>query len=217
MVTISKTGARLKTAVQVSKLMLEQAIQATAEGLSQHAAAKLFDVPRSTMRDRMENPDPKPKGGQLKLPEWAEKELADLFVSCADAGVPLNRYHALQVMSELAAELGKYETNFRKIILRDLLLMVIGMENMSFGDKFFRRFVSKYKILSVRFTHATNRKKDREWTEEKCEEYISKLQELKDQGFLERLEQAWNLDETAFDTTRMVDRVLARGAKQIVS
>ncbi|GAU92488.1 hypothetical protein RvY_04564 [Ramazzottius varieornatus] len=92
------------------------------------------------------------------------------------------------------------------------------MENPSFGDKYFRRFISRHKDLSLRITHASNRKKDREWTEAKYEEYIRNLQALKDQGFLERPGQVWNLDETAFDTIRMYDRVIARkGVRQIAS
>ncbi|GAU90003.1 hypothetical protein RvY_02485 [Ramazzottius varieornatus] len=145
MALTSKAVARLKTAAQVSKeLMLEAAILATKDGLSQHAAAKQFGVPRSTMRDRMVNPEPKAKGSPAKLPVWAEKELVDMLVSCADMGVLLNRFHSLQVISEMAAEL--------------------------------------------------------------------------DQGFLERPGQVWNLDETAFDTVRLCDRIIARkGVRQIAS
>ncbi|GAV09957.1 hypothetical protein RvY_19447 [Ramazzottius varieornatus] len=112
MASTSKAVARLKTAPQVSKeLMLEAAILATKDGLSQHAAAKQLGVPRSTMHDRMVNPEPKAKGAPTKLPEWAEKELVDLLVSCADMRVPLNRFHSLQEISEMAAELGKPKLN----------------------------------------------------------------------------------------------------------
>ena len=66
----------------------------------------------------------------------------------------------------------------------------------------------------MRVTHSTNRKKDREWTTERCEEYISKLQTMFDEGFLVRPAQVWNLDETAFNTVEMYDKVMARrGAK----
>ncbi|GAU91589.1 hypothetical protein RvY_03816 [Ramazzottius varieornatus] len=70
----------------------------------------------------------------------------------------------------------------------------------------------------MRITHCSNRKKDREWTVERCEDYMSKLQKLYTGGFLEKPEQVWNSDETAFDTSEMYDRVVARkGAKQIPS
>ncbi|GAU87542.1 hypothetical protein RvY_00372 [Ramazzottius varieornatus] len=48
--------------------------------------------------------------------------------------------------------------------------------------------------------------------------YVFKLQELRERGFLDRPEQVWNFDETAFNTSEMYDRVVARtGAKQIPS
>ncbi|GAV06943.1 hypothetical protein RvY_16851 [Ramazzottius varieornatus] len=86
------------------------------------------------------------------------------------------------------------------------------------GDSFFRRFLKRHPEISLRVTHSFNRKKNREWTTERCEEYISKLRVLHDRGFLDRPEQVWNLDETAFSTSEMFDRVVARkGAKQIPS
>ena len=70
----------------------------------------------------------------------------------------------------------------------------------------------------MRISYASNRKKDREWTTELCEEYIFKLQDLHQRGFLDSPEQVCNLDETAFCTTELFDRVVAeRGAKQIFS
>ncbi|GAU89292.1 hypothetical protein RvY_01858 [Ramazzottius varieornatus] len=93
-----------------------------------------------------------------------------------------------------------------------------GLPNTSFNDKYFCRFLTRHENLSLRIAHASNRKKDREWTTTRCHEYIAKLQILKDQGFLERPEQMCNLDESAFDTARMYDRVVARKAvKQIPS
>ncbi|GAU94358.1 hypothetical protein RvY_06147 [Ramazzottius varieornatus] len=71
----------------------------------------------------------------------------------------------------------------------------------------------------MRITHASNRKKDREWTHELAEKYISKLTEfLYDRGFLEEPEQVWNLDESAFNTAEIFDRVVGRkGMRQIYS
>ncbi|GAU99357.1 hypothetical protein RvY_10374 [Ramazzottius varieornatus] len=84
------------------------------------------------------------------------------------------------------------------------------------GDSFFRRFLKRHPEISLRVTHSSSRKKNREWTTERCEEYISKLQDLHDRGFLDRPVQVWNLDGTAFSTSEMFDRVVARkGAKQI--
>ena len=53
---------------------------------------------------------------------------------------------------------------------------------------------------------------------ETCEQYISKLQKLHEDGYLDRPNQVWNLDETAFKTSDTVDHVVARkGQRQIPS
>ena len=104
---------------------------------------------------------------------------------------------------------------------RDLLadcLTILDLKKPSFTNGWFRMFLGRHEELSLRVTHASNRKKDQEWSTERCETYISKLQALADDGFFERPEQLWNLDETAFTTTDMFDRVVARkGMKQIPS
>ena len=98
------------------------------------------------------------------------------------------------------------------------ILMLLGMKNASFNYGWFSAFMKRHKELSMRITHASNRKKDREWSTERCEAYISKLQALAEDGFFEKPEQLWNLDETAFTTTDMFDRVIGRkGRKQIPS
>ncbi|GAV00466.1 hypothetical protein RvY_11309 [Ramazzottius varieornatus] len=161
-------------------------------------AAKVFGVSRTTMTNRIQNPSPNPVGRKLKFPPCEEERLADFLLSCSDQGVPLNRYHCLQLILEVAVQL--------------------ELGNATFDDKFFRRFLDRHEERSMRITHCSNRKKDSEWTVERCEDYISKLQKLYTVGFLERLEQVWNLDKTAFDTSEMYDRVVARkGAKQIPS
>ncbi|GAU95137.1 hypothetical protein RvY_06812 [Ramazzottius varieornatus] len=53
---------------------------------------------------------------------------------------------------------------------------------------------------------------------EVCDEYISKLQMLNSGGFLDSAEQVWNLDETAFHTSELFDKVVGiKGMKQIPS
>ncbi|GAU87596.1 hypothetical protein RvY_00421 [Ramazzottius varieornatus] len=100
---------KLKTAGQVNKeLMVEAAIKAVKErGLSENAAAVEFGVCRMTMRRRIENPNPEPHGGKTKFPQWAEDILASFLLNCSGMGVPLNRYHCVQLFSELATEIGE--------------------------------------------------------------------------------------------------------------
>ncbi|GAU89153.1 hypothetical protein RvY_01737 [Ramazzottius varieornatus] len=191
--------SQLKTAFQVhQELSLEAAIHEVKNGQSQASAAKIYRISRTTLRNRLQNSTPSSVGAPTKFASHEEDRLAEFFLACSDQGVPLNRYHCLQIFSEVAIEL--------------------GMQSTTFNDAFFNRFISRHPDVSLRITHASNRKKDREWTTELCEEYISRLRSLFDRGFLERPEQVWNLDETAFDTSEMYDRVVARkGVNQIPS
>ena len=85
-------------------------------------------------------------------------------------------------------------------------------------DRTLSRFLLRYPELSLRTTHSTNRKKDREWTSECCDQYISKLDDLHKRGFLTKPEQVWNLDETAFCTSELFDRVIAKkGLREVTS
>ncbi|GAU87628.1 hypothetical protein RvY_00447 [Ramazzottius varieornatus] len=191
---------KLLTASQVSKqLSMDDAVRAVKEGgITMYAAAKQHGICRETLRYRILGRHSKSSGGQLKFPPWQERSLANFLISCSDEAIPLNRNHCIGLFSHVAMEL--------------------GLTNTKFDDKYFRRFLKIHAELSIRVTHASNRKKAREWTMERCEEYIAKLQKLHDEGYFERTEQFWNLDEKAFDTAEMYDRVIARkGARQIPS
>ncbi|GAU90701.1 hypothetical protein RvY_03080-1 [Ramazzottius varieornatus] len=155
-------------------------------------------VSRSRLRNRLQNRHTGHQGGQTKFSPRMETELVELLKACYDMGIPLNRYHCYQLFSQVAVEL--------------------GLPNTACNAQSFRSFLDRHDEISLRITHASNRKQDREWTAEVCEEYISKLQKLYDEGFLNIPEQVWNLDETAFDTTNLFDRVVGRkGTKQIPS
>ncbi|GAU97024.1 hypothetical protein RvY_08387 [Ramazzottius varieornatus] len=170
-----KTGSRVH-----QELTLEAAIHEVKHGMSLTKAAKVFGVSRTTMTNRIQNPSPNPVGRKTQFPPYEQERLADFLLSCSYQGVPLNRYHCLQLFSGVAVQLHRHEER------------------------------------SLWITHCSNQKKDREWTVERCEDFISKLQKLYTGGFVERPEQVWNSDETAFDTSEMYDRVVARkGAKRI--
>ncbi|GAV09462.1 hypothetical protein RvY_19004, partial [Ramazzottius varieornatus] len=85
------------------------------------------------------------------------------------------------------------------------------LKHTAFNDQHVRRFLQRHPTLSIRVTHANNRKKDREWTHELADKYISKLTELLfHRGFLDEPEQVWNLNESAFNPAEMFDRVVRR-------
>ncbi|GAV03869.1 hypothetical protein RvY_14238 [Ramazzottius varieornatus] len=178
---------------------MDDAVRAVKEGgITMYAAAKQHGICRETLRHRILGRHSKSSGGQQKFPPWQERSLANFLISCCDEAIPLNRNHCIGLFSHVATKL--------------------GLTNTKFDDKYVRRFLKRHAELSIRVTHASNRKKAREWTMERCEEYIAKLQKLHDEGYFERAEQVWNLDETDFDTAEMYDRVIARkGARQIPS
>ncbi|GAV00362.1 hypothetical protein RvY_11224 [Ramazzottius varieornatus] len=181
--------SKLKTASQVHKeLSMEAALREVKDGQSLTSSAKTNGVSRTTLRSRMEKRNPSRVGAPTKFPPWEEDRLVDFLMYCSDQGIPLNRYHCLQLFCEVAIGLGTLE--------QPMEILAIYL----------------YASLTLRTGKRT------EWTVERCEEYISKLQDLHVRGFLERPEQVWNLDETAFTTSEMYGRVIARkGAKQIPS
>ncbi|GAV01142.1 hypothetical protein RvY_11897 [Ramazzottius varieornatus] len=86
------------------------------------------------------------------------------------------------------------------------------------NDQHFQRFIKRHPQLSLRITHANNRKKERKWTHELADRYIAKLMELHNEGFLDEPDQVWNLEESAFNTAEMFDRVVGRkGMRQVYS
>ncbi|GAU94888.1 hypothetical protein RvY_06590 [Ramazzottius varieornatus] len=192
-------SSKLKTAAEVSRELMDSALYAVKKsGVSKKLAAKLFGVSRTTLGRRLQNPRPERHGGRTKFPAQVEDELVDLLTSCCIMGIPLNRYHCYQLFSQVAIDL--------------------GLKNTACSSTSFKNFLKRHKSLSLRISHASNRKQDREWTMEVCEQYISKLQKLKDGGFLDAPEQIWNLDETAFDTSQVVDTVVGvKGLKLVPS
>ncbi|GAU91916.1 hypothetical protein RvY_04082 [Ramazzottius varieornatus] len=139
-----------------------------------------------------------PEVKQHKIPPHEENAPKDLLLSCKDTGIPPNRQDCAAAIIEMNSRLGLVHT--------------------AFNDQHFRRFLKRHPQLSLRITHANNRKKEREWTHELADRYIAKLTELHNGGFLDEPDRVWNLDESAFNPGQMLDRVVGRkGMRQIYS
>ncbi|GAU90069.1 hypothetical protein RvY_02541 [Ramazzottius varieornatus] len=150
----------------------------------------LYGVNRRTLSNRLINRHLGPHGKQPKIPHQ-EEALADFLLACSDTGIPLNRQHCAAAIVEMNKRL--------------------GLKHTAFNDQHFRRFLQRHPTLSIRVNHANNRQKDREWTHELADKYISKLTELLfHRDFLDEPEQVWNLNESAFNTAEMFDRVVGR-------
>ncbi|GAU99680.1 hypothetical protein RvY_10641 [Ramazzottius varieornatus] len=186
---------KLKTSTEAhAQLTLEAASQAVAKlEWSERESAMLYGVNRRTLSNRLNNRHLGPHRKQPKIPPQ-EEALADFVLACSGTGIPLIRQHCAAPIVEI---------NNRH----------------AFNDQHSCRFLQRHPTLSIRVTHANNRKKDRDWTHELADKYISKLTELLfHRAFLDEPEQVWNLDESVFNTAEMFDRVVGRkGMRQIYS
>lgn len=217
---------KLKTAAEAhAQLTMEAAAHAVEEmKWSERKSAEMYGVNRRTLSNRLNDRHTGSRGRQPKIPSHEEEALADFLLSCSDTGIPLNRQHCAAAIVEMNIRLGKRVksiVSLFSILLKYFRIPVgfTGLKYKAFNNQHFRRFLKRHPNLSMRITHASNRKKDREWTHELAEKYISELTEfLYDRGFLEEPEQVWNLDESDFNTAEMFDRVVGRkGMRQIYS
>ena len=72
--------------------------------------------------------------------------------------------------------------------------------------------------MSLRVISALSFKKSREWTFDRCEEWIKILQGLYDRGFMSNPNGIWNLDESGFQLAEMYDRVYAqKGSREVIA
>lgn len=102
------TYVKLKTASQVHAELMPNALHAVRkDGMSLREAARRFTVPRSSLYDRMKNPNPKRVGAPTKFPKEEEARLAEFLMECSDRGIPLNRNHCSELISQLGANFGK--------------------------------------------------------------------------------------------------------------
>ncbi|GAV03708.1 hypothetical protein RvY_14097 [Ramazzottius varieornatus] len=80
-----------------------------------------------------------------------------------------------------------------------------------------RKFLRRNREVSLRILSALSFKKSREWTAARCQEWISLLQNLSDEGFLDNPSGIWNLDESGFRLAELYDRIYAeRGVNEAV-
>ena len=101
-------SSKLRTASQAHKeLMLEAAIRSVKDGMSQNGAATMYDVSRSTMRNRLKDPAPRSVGKSRKFTFYEEERIAEFLSACSKQGIPFNRHHCMRLFSQVAAELRK--------------------------------------------------------------------------------------------------------------
>lgn len=91
----TSTGGYKKKRFQYSLLKVKKALKAIEEGMSKSTAARLFKVPRTTLRNKLTNKAPRESTGHCGphsiLGEEIEYMLVDWIINCANMGFPVNK------------------------------------------------------------------------------------------------------------------------------
>ena len=69
-------------------------------------AAKLYNVPRNSIRDYIDNQDKKKMGCPGKFTQEEEKLIVNTLVEFSEAGMPLNKDHLRDLVHHLSEEKG---------------------------------------------------------------------------------------------------------------
>lgn len=96
--------------------------------------------------------------------------------------------------------------------------MSTGTPKTQFSDTWHRSFLQRNEDLFRRITHASNRKKEREWDYKIFRNWLTLLGELHMQGYLEDPRGLWNLDKSAFQLAEAVCTIYCeKGSKNVLS
>ncbi|XP_055349042.1 uncharacterized protein LOC129595932 [Paramacrobiotus metropolitanus] len=180
---------------------MEAAIRACRSGVPITTAARQCGVERTTLRYKLKGEHAGILGYQSrKFSDSEEKYFADLLMALARAGVPLDK------------------PLFKKVVEVAAINKGYPQEKARMTDTWHRAFLHRHPEISIRITHARDRKKAREWTVENCTEWVTTLSELHAFGYLSDPRGLFNLDESGFTLAEKVKKVYApRGQKEILS
>ncbi|GAU91583.1 hypothetical protein RvY_03810 [Ramazzottius varieornatus] len=160
------------------------------------AAAK-YDIPPKTLANKFNGKHQKKVGCSNTFTLEEEAEISKILVRCSTIGVPLGKRSLIKIVKAIA--------------------IAKGMDWAKFTNQWYRKFLRRNREVSLRMLSALSFKKCPEWTAARCEEWISLLQNLSDEGFLDNPSGIWNLDESGFRLAELYDRVYAeRGVKEAV-
>lgn len=155
--------------------------------MSSSEASKTFNVPRTTLRNKIEGKSPIESighgGVSSILGNDTEKSLVDWILTCAKMGFPINREGLLSSVKKLVDE-ANLKTPFT---------------NNRPGKKWFYSFMSRHKCLSQKHAEYVNRARG-SVTEEKIRKWFAEVYELleKHVDILKYPERIFNMDETCF-------------------
>ena len=179
---------------------MASAIEAVKGGMSVLRASTLYDVPRTTLQDRVKGRvkhGNKP-GPTTYLTTAEEEELASFLMEVSKVGYGKTRKEVKLLVEAVAREKG-----------------VLRGEKIS--DGWFRRFLERRPRLSLRRGDATANVRMEALDIETKNEYFKSLEEtLKEQGLMNSPGQIYNVDETGVPLDHKPPNVVARkGQKKV--
>lgn len=157
------------------------AINAVRDGtMSSNMAARTFDVPPSTLKDRISGRVKHgTKSGPIPyLDEAEEKELVDFLIKSAAMGYGKTKREVFSILERTLKKKGKFHDHFN-------------------GEGWWIRFMIRHPKLSLRCTDSLSRVRVKAVTKENMDNYFLLLkQTLTDNNLLDKPSYIYNMDET---------------------
>lgn len=183
---------------------LQEAIEKiTANELSYGAASKIYNVPKTTLFNKMRHPVNFPKGATTILSKDQENELAEWVLLHADFGDPRTKQDIILAAAEIA-QLDDSASNFKN-----------GTPTSSWYDGFLKRNPEcrERTPQGISKASAVNTRDDFAGLWRNIHSYFKKIDQL---DLLNKPELWWNADETCFEKDKIPKKVVARrGAKRV--
>lgn len=184
--------------------LLEAIEKVRTNEMSYGAASKTYNVPKTTLHNRMRKPENHPKGATTTLSKDQEKELADWVLIHADFGDPRTKQDIIIAAAEIAQLDANPSNNFKN-----------GTPTSGWYDGFLKR----HPLLRARTPQgiskasAINTRDDFAGLWRNIYKYFEKTNQLE---LLNKPELWWNADETYFEKDKIPRKVVARrGAKRV--
>lgn len=171
--------------------------------MSYGAASKIYNVPKTTLHNKMKNPENCPKGATTILSKEQEDELAEWILLHAEFGDPRTKQDIMLAAAEIA-QLDDSSSNFKN-----------GTPTSGWMDGFLKRHpLCRYRTpQSISKASAINTKDDFAALWRNIYNYFKRTNQL---DLLDRPELWWNADETCFEKDKIPKKVVARrGAKRV--
>lgn len=185
--------------LQYSEEAMNNAIKAVENGMSPFQAHKTFNVPRTTLLDKLQGRSPKERkiGGETILTKQEETTLVNWMVHIAKCGFPATKLQLLDSVELLVKNL-KRENSFKD-----------GRP----GRHWFEAFMRRHPDLTTRIPQNLSKARC-DVTEEKIRNWFKEIEIfLRDNNYLdvtEIPERVFNCDESAFYLSPKIDKVLVR-------